>query len=210
MLRFTIRMMIVDLHVDYKGFWIYVYLGLLSLVIGLPFYASNTSFQLYVSFFILSSLAPQLPKILYVLPLENKEIRRYIHLRCIITAFFLSSIGGIFTLISLKYPVPYLEQGWLVLTFYVQVCLLLGMINTKAVKKMPVRLNFLIGILFFGNFVNSLVLANYKIQLPISIGFILASEILLFFRLKTYKLGNYTDGSFNLLKRNTRQGGRII
>lgn len=209
MFLFTIRMMIVDLHVDYKGSWIYVYLGLLSLVIGLPFYASDNSFQL-ASFFILSSLAPRLPKILYVLPLENKEIRRYIHLRCIITVFFLSSIGGIFTLISLKYPVPYLEQGWLALTFSVQVCLLLGMINIKTGKKRPVLLNFLNGILFIGNFINSLVLANFKIQLLISIGFMLASEILLFFRVKAYKLGNYTDGHFNLLKQNTKQGGQII
>jgi hypothetical protein len=207
MFRFAIRMMIVDLHEAFKGFWIYVYFGVLSLVIGLPFYDSNPFTQLYVSIATLSVLTPQLPKILYVLPLENKVIRRYIHLRSIITAFLLSSIGGIFTLISFKYPVPHLEQGWLWLTFYVQVCLLLGMIITKAGKKISVLLYSLMGILLLGNFINICFLSNFKIQILISIGFMFASEMLLLFVLKTYKLGNYTEpryGYLNLFKRNTR------
>ncbi len=211
MLRFTLKMMIADLRSTFKGFSILFYLGFLGVITVLPFCTDNPLSFSYFIIIVLSYLTPQLPKLLYVLPLGSKTIRRYLHLRCLLSALLFISAGGIMTYISTFKPVPYLKQGWLLMLFYSQICLLMGLVYMKAGKKKNNIIITAIIVLLIGNLINSVFTTNFILHLRISLGFILASELLLLIGLKSIQLNNYTEvfvGYHQLFKNRNKAGGQ--
>lgn len=211
MLRFTIRMMLADLNRVFRGYWMLLYLSLLCLVIVLPFCSDNIYSLSYLIMIVLSYLAPQMPKLLHVLPLGVRAIRHYLHLRSLLLLVLFLSIGGIMTYLSSIWPVPYLKQGWLILLFYSQVCLLMGLIHINAEKRRTYPVIAACIVLLIGNLINSLFSTNFMLHLRISIGFLLASELLLLLGLQSVRPENYTDrfiGYHQLFKNRAKAGGQ--
>lgn len=209
MLRFTFRMMLMDLQAVFKGLWVLVYLGLLSFFIYLFFITDNPYSFLYVAFAVLSFLIPQLPKMFYVLPFDDKLIRRYLHLRGILSSLLLLSIGGIVTLVSLHYPVPYLEQGWRILIMIIQICMLMSLIHVKARKgRMAVFITLLL-LLFLGNFVCVIIIKDFHLLLIISFLFLIITDIFVVYALRSVHLENYTEPVYGYFSYNKKQRQEI-
>ncbi len=204
MLTFTFRMMITDLQAVFKGFWVLVYFGLLSCFICLFYITDNPYAFLYVAFIVLSFLIPQLPKMFYVLPLGNKLIHRYLHLRGILSAILLLSIGGIISLLSIRYPIPHPEQGWKTLIMMIQTCILMGMVHVKTIKGRTALLITLLILLFIGNFVCVILIKDFQLMLIVSFLFLLATDILICFVLKVVQLKNYTEPVYGYFKYNKK------
>ncbi len=214
MLSFTFRMMITDLQAVFKGFWVVVYFGLLSCFICLFYITDNPYTLLYVAFIVLSFLVPQLPKMFYVLPLGNKLIRRYLHLRGILSAFLLLSIGGIITLVSLRYPIPYPLQGWRILIMVVQICMLMSLIHVKTSKGRTTLLLTLLALLVAGNLLCVILMKDFILLLFISFLLLLATDIVTWFVLKAVQLTNFTEPVYGYfyhnkkLRQENQEGGR--
>lgn len=212
----VLHLLMADMRISFREAGLTLYLIILVFVSCLVFLVEHPYSYLYVVMMLLSQLVPQLPKFLYVLPLDNKTLRRYIHLRCLFSALLMLSTGGIFTLISLRYPIPHLEQGWRMLSFITQLCLMVGLYHTKAARKHMVLIYSLCGLLLLGNLVNLLFVSSFKLQMAISAGCILASDLFLAFCLRSFRLGNYTEpiyGYMSFIKgRNSKkpEGGRLL
>ncbi|MGF7143773.1 hypothetical protein HNQ56_002200 [Anaerotaenia torta] len=188
-----LHLLIADARVGFREGWLFLYLIVPAFLSSLVFLSDNPYTYLYLIIILLSLLIPQLPKLLYVLPLDNKTLRRYLHLRCLLTALLMLSTGGIFTLISRLDSIPRLEQGWQMISLFAQLCLMMGLYHTKTKKRHRALIYSLCCILILGNIVNFLLVPGFSLQMVISTGFLLASELLLFFCLRSFRLGNYTE-----------------
>lgn len=216
MLRFTIRMMLMDLQTVFKGLWVLLYFGVLCCFISLFFITDNPFGFLYVAYIWLSFLIPQLPKMFYVLPFDDKLIRRYLHLRGILSSLLLLSIGGIISLLSLRYPVPYPSQGWRVLIMMVQACMLMSMIHIKKRKGRTAVIITLMALLFVSNFICVIIIKDFKLLLFISFLFLFITDLFVSYALRSVHIENYTEpvyGYFNYyknLRKDLQEGGRRI
>lgn len=200
MLAFTMRMIITDIQKSFRGFWIIVYFALLGFITFTPFLEDDLLFVIYLIAIIFSALIPHITKIFYVLPLGNKLLRRYLHLRSALLTFLFLIMGGIITLISLKWPVPSIEKGWLRIMSYVIASRILSLSNRGEVVIRSKRKNIIISIFLIilgaGNVLNSIILINFKIQLLMSLISIIIVEILLIIGLRDVKLANYVESVY--------------
>lgn len=199
MLAFTLRVIKADLQRTFRGLWILLAVILFGLLVVLPFYGYAMYFLSYTIFIFFSALIPNITKVFYVLPLGNKLMRKYLHLRAIVLASFFLMTGGVLTAISKLLHVPYLEKGWLMIMAYVQMCILLSFIDSKLTRKNKKSYIcfILVIILVFFNLLNAIILINFKLQLSFSILCIIISELLLIIRLRKVELGNYVEPSLN-------------
>ena len=204
MLPFTIRMMLMDIQAVFKGLWAFAYLGMVFCLISLFFLIDDPFSFLYVAIMILSFLVPQLPKMFYVLPFDDKLIRRYLHLRGVLTGFLLLAIGGCITLLSLIEPVPYPEQGWRILVIFIHISLLMGTLHVKAPKRRTRFLLILLILLLLINIILAVVVRSFVLYLQISSIILILTDLLMSIVLRSVQLRDYVEpiyGYFNYHKR---------
>jgi FtsH-binding integral membrane protein len=97
------------------------------------------------------------------------------------------------------------------LLFYSQICLLMGLIHMKAEKRRTYLMITASVVLLIGNLINSFFSANFILHLRISIGFLLASVLLLLIGLQSVRLENYTErfiGYHQIYRNRTKTGGQ--
>lgn len=213
MLRFTIKMILTDIQAVFKGFWAIVYFGMVFCLISLFFLSDSPLSFLYIIYIVLFFLIPQLPKLFYVLPFDDKLICRYLNLRGILTAFLLLMIGGCITLVSLYEPVPYLEQGWRILIVIIHLCLLMGTLHVKSPKGRTMFLLILLFLLFVTNISLAIFVRSFVLFLKIGSLIMIITDLIVIRVLKAVKLRNYVEpvyGYFSYYKgirRNNQEGG---
>lgn len=197
MLAFTFRMIIADIQKAFKSFWIIIYIGLLTGLIIIPYYGNFVYPFSYVIFIVFSVLEPHISKVFYVLPLGSKLLRRYLHLRSLLLAMFFLVVGGVVVLSSQVLNVSYIEKGWLMTMLYIQLSLLLSITHTGIImRKNNVYKNIVLGcliIMLVGSAINAIILVNFKLQLIISIIYVLIYEALLIIGLRKVDLSNYVE-----------------
>lgn len=205
MLAFTLKMIITDIQKSFRGFWVIFYFVFLGLIIIAPFYEDDFYALYYVVIILFSALAPQITKIFYVLPLGSKLLRQYLHLRAIVLSLFFIIIAATISLLSLRWSVPCLEKGWLVIMSYAMICILMSLSiqgdtakknneqNSNQIKKKYTMLLVFVIIMISASFISSMFLINFKIQLLINILFIIFSEALLIIGLRRFNLENYVE-----------------
>ncbi len=217
MIRFTFKMMLLDLQSLFKGYWILLYLAFLSFSLSSFFISDNPLTLFYVSFVCLSFLMPQLPKLFYVLPFDKRLIRRYLHLRGLLSCLLIFIIGGLITLISLWDPVPYPEQGWRSLILFAQLCIMLSIAHVKAPdgKKRKVILLVTLSILqVIVHLVCLIAIKDVTIMLAVSFLLLVSNDLLVYRILNFVELKNYTAPVYwynynnKKLRQNTREGGQ--
>ncbi|NLO08840.1 MAG: hypothetical protein GX129_03110 [Clostridiales bacterium] len=198
-------MIITDMQKVFRGFWVIFYFIFLGIISVAPFYEEDFYALFYVVIILFSALEPQITKIFYVLPLGSKLLRQYLHLRAIVLSSFFIIIAATISLLSLRWPVPYIEKGWLVIISFVMICILMSLSiqgdatkknmeqnNNQSSKKYTILLVFVI-IMISASFISSMFLINYKIQLLINILFVIISEALLIIGLRRLNLENYVE-----------------
>lgn len=197
MLVFTMRIIITDIQKSFRGFWIIVYFALLGFITLTPFLDQDLLILFYVTVIIFSAMVPRITKIFYALPLGNKLLRRYLHLRSVLLASLFLVMGGIMTLLSLIWPVPSVEKGWLRIMSFIVICIIMSLSNRgettiKSNKRNTIILGLVI-VLVVGNVINSIFLINFRIQLIISLISIIVAEVVLIVGLRGVKLVNYVE-----------------
>lgn len=218
MLAFTLRMIITDIQRSFSGFWIIVYFSLLGIITVGPFFEDNFYVLYYVVIILFSVLIPRITKVFYVLPLGSKLLRRYLHLRSIVLSSLFIVAGTIMVLISLKWPVPSLEKGCLMIMSYVIICILMsfatiGETTKKNSKQNHKKYNIVFAVIIIilsGSVISALFLINFKIQLLISILFAIISEALLIIGLRMINLINYVEPVYyGILTKGWREQQRV-
>lgn len=213
MLRFTIKMMLTDIQAVFKGFWAIVYSGMIFCLISLFFLTDNPFSFLYITMIVMNFLTPQLPKLFYVLPFDDKMIRRYLHLRGILASFLLLIMGGCITLVHLYRPVPYPEQGWRFLIMMIHLCLLMSIIHVKAPNGRTKFLLVLIFLLFVTSVAFAILVKSFVLFLKLSGLNIIIIDLIITRVLKTVQLRNYVEPVYSLFsfnkktRHNAQEGG---
>ena len=197
MLAFTMKMILTDIQQIFRGFLIIPYIVFLGFITVVPFFERD--FFLFLAYMIIlsfSALAPHITKIFYVLPLGRKLLRRYIHLRVIILSSLLILEGGIITLISLRWTVPNIKGGWLMIMFYVMLIISMSIFNIEAAYKKKTRHTIALAtviLLTSGNLISAMFSINFRIQLLISIISVIIAEALLIILNRKSELKNYIE-----------------
>ncbi len=209
MLQFTLKMMFTDLRTAFHGFWILGYFGLLCCFIFFLFSLDNPYSFLYLAVMVLSYLIPQFPKLFYVLPFDDAEVRKYLHLRGIFSALLLLLIGGMITLLSLWLPIDHTIQGWQILLLFVQICLVMSLVHIKAIQRRKTLKISLLILLFAGNLVNIIINKRIELMFFISLLLLLATDLYVVIALKSFHLKNYTEPVYGYLFNNKRMRQEI-
>lgn len=200
MLAFTLRMIITDIQKSFRGFWAIFYVSFLLFIAISGFLDIEIYSFIYVIIISFSSLIPNITKIFYVLPLGSKILRRYLLLRSMVLSLLFIAVGGIMSILSIRWPLPSIEKGWLRIMAYVTICILLSLTNIGASAKTNNKRNTIIllfiTILIVGNFISAIFLINFKIQMLISILAIVVCEALLIVGLKKVNLTDYVEPAF--------------
>ena len=195
MLAFTLRMIIADIQKTFRGFFIIPYIIFFGFITVVPFF-DNEFLIVYMIMLLFVALVPQITKIFYVLPLGRKLLRRYIHLRVIVLSSLFLLEGSLMTLISLKWTIPNIKGGWLIIMFYVMLIIFISIFNIDAAYKNKIKNNIaLVVVIVFtlGNFISSMFFTNFKMQLFISIISIIIAEALLIMLIGKAELINYVE-----------------
>lgn len=195
MLAFTLRMIIADIQKTFRGFFIIPYIIFFGFITVVPFF-DNEFLIVYMIMLLFVALVPQITKIFYVLPLGRKLLRRYIHLRVIVLSSLFLLEGSLMTLISLKWTIPNIKGGWLMIMFYVMLIIFISIFNIDAAYKNKIKNNIaLVVVVVFtlGNFINAMFFTNFKMQLFISIISIIIAEALLIMLIGKAELINYVE-----------------
>ena len=195
MLAFTLRMIIADIQKTFRGFFIIPYIIFFGFITVVPFF-DNDFIIVYMIMLLFVALVPQITKIFYVLPLGRKLLRRYIHLRVIVLSSLFLLEGSLMTLISLKWTIPNIKGGWLMIMFYVMLIIFISIFNIDAAYKNKIKNNIaLVVVIVFtlGNFISSMFFTNFKMQLFISIISIIIAEALLIMLIGKAELINYVE-----------------
>ena len=195
MLAFTLRMIIADIQKTFRGFLIIPYIIFFGFITVVPFF-DNEFLIVYMIMLLFVALVPQITKIFYVLPLGRKLLRRYIHLRVIVLSSLFLLEGSLMTLISLKWTIPNIKGGWLMIMFYVMLIIFISIFNIDAAYKNKIKNNIaLVVVVVFtlGNFINAMFFINFKMQLFISIISIIIAEALLIMLIGKAELINYVE-----------------
>lgn len=201
MLVFTLKMIIADIQKTFRGLWIIIYFILFGIIAVMPFFEEDFYVLYYLVIILFSTLVPQITKVFYVLPLGRGLLRRYLHLRTIILSSFFILVGSIMTILSLMWPVPNLERGWLMVTSYIMMCIVLSLIvvteslkkiNHENSKKPTIAFVFAM-IMLFISIISALFFINFKIQLIINIILLIISEAMLIIRGRYIYLKDYVE-----------------
>lgn len=197
MLAFTLRMIIADLQKSFRGFWVifcFVFFGIISV---LPFFEDDFYVLFYLVILSFSALLPHITKIYYVLPFGSKLLRRYLHIRAILLSSLFIAIGIIISLLSLRWPVPNIEKGWIMIMFYVMIIIFMSLSNKEVTgnknKKKNTIIFVLVIFLSIVNAINAMFFLYFKLQLLISLLSVIFAEVLLIIGLKSVDLTNYIE-----------------